>query len=153
MPQLDKVTFLSQVFWLTVTFLSLYIISIFWILPTISFNLFARRYLVGHDPKERKRNRHYLIFDKASIKRVLKYIEKVQSHLVENLVDTTKIMKSSVPNTKPLLLKELAILNQNVVIPSEELLRKTYGERYNSSYYWAQYVMASTNDKLYNYYL
>lgn len=46
MPQLDKVTFASQVFWFFLSFFVLYLISIKWLLPSIARLLKIRkRYL------------------------------------------------------------------------------------------------------------
>jgi len=43
MPQLDKVTFLTQLFWLIIIFVSLYVTTVKWILPTVATILKARK--------------------------------------------------------------------------------------------------------------
>lgn len=49
MPQLDKVTYLSQVFWLFVMFFSFYIIILKWMLPTIVTILKLRQRKIDSD--------------------------------------------------------------------------------------------------------
>lgn len=49
MPQLDKVTYLSQVFWLFVMFFSFYIIILKWMLPTIVTILKLRKNKIDSD--------------------------------------------------------------------------------------------------------
>jgi hypothetical protein len=52
MPQLDKVTFMSQFVWLLITFTTLYILSTRLIIPTISKSLITRRIILsGSDNK------------------------------------------------------------------------------------------------------
>lgn len=43
MPQLDKLTFASQIFWLFASFFTLYILSIKWLLPSIGKILKVRK--------------------------------------------------------------------------------------------------------------
>jgi F0F1-type ATP synthase membrane subunit b/b' len=52
MPQLDKLTFLSQLFWLIITFSSLYIVSVKWILPSVSTILKVRKTQLNNYEKQ-----------------------------------------------------------------------------------------------------
>lgn len=43
MPQLDKIVFMSQLFWFTLSFLSLYLIILRYVLPTVATTLKMRK--------------------------------------------------------------------------------------------------------------
>lgn len=49
MPQFDTFSFLSQLFWVFLLFLSLYIMLLRWVLPALAVTLKVRKKLIQHD--------------------------------------------------------------------------------------------------------
>lgn len=107
MPQLDKVTFFSQIIWLLITFLSLYILSSRVIIPIISRNIILRRVML--------QDKQHLDNKDSSIKSNTD--QSVELSLYSDLGSLNSLINSMISSNKEYVKLELSKILSNSINP------------------------------------
>ena len=149
MPQLDPEFWISQIFWLVLTFGLLYIILSKFILPGISKNLENRKYQnvenIETADKQRleseKLNKEYekvILDSKLKAKTIINNAKKKlindinkKQELLQNEID--KEIKSAEKEIKILIDESPAKINQIAIDTSSDLLKQLIGAEVNKS--------------------
>lgn len=118
MPQLDKITFLSQVFWLLFIFLSFYLIALRFLLPTISQILKIRRKKLESDSKQ-------LTSFKEEESFVIEHYETV---LRKTFVECQKLLMEALDSSLSWLETSLKKTNESTLLEMNKEYIKTVGE-------------------------
>ena len=149
MPQLDPEYWISQIFWLVITFGLLFVILSKLILPGISKNLENRKSQIVENietaDKQRsesdKLNKEYekvILESRIKAKNILKEAKKrliedidKKRDILENEID--KELKSAEKEIKSLIDKSPAKINQIAIETSSDLLKQLIGAEVNKS--------------------
>jgi F0F1-type ATP synthase membrane subunit b/b' len=118
MPQLDKITFLSQVFWLLLIFLSFYLITLRFLLPTISQILKIRRKKLESDSKQ-------LTNFKEEESLVTEHYESV---LRNSFIECQKLLMEALDSSLRWLDTSLKKTNESTLLEMNREYIKTVGE-------------------------
>lgn len=118
MPQLDKITFLSQVFWLIVGFISFYLITLRFILPTIAEIL-----------KVRQKKIEYNSTQLTSFKEEESFVtEQYETVLRNSLVESQKLLTEAVQSSLLWLETSMKKTNESTLLDMNKEYIKAVGE-------------------------
>ena len=118
MPQMDQVTFLSQFFWLTLIFLTLYIYTLKNILPQISKILKARR-------KKLQGNQDQLQDLKQEERSI---IEGYDSTFANSLETSRNLLTKTVQTSLSWFETSLKNTNETIFLPTNQKFIKTIAQ-------------------------
>nr|BDN85849.1 ATP synthase F0 subunit 8 [Microheliella maris]BDN85886.1 ATP synthase F0 subunit 8 [Microheliella maris] len=118
MPQLDKVTFLSQFIWLTITFLGLYLILIKVLLPNISQILKLR--------KKKLEEANSLINTLKDEEK--KISEQYDSQIAKSIEFSSVILTKGVNDSNTWFIKSIDEMNRKILYPINENFIKTIAQ-------------------------
>lgn len=109
MPQLDASTYLSQIFWLLVTFLSLWLIMSWFIIPRIEDIMEQRRQKIdGYIQKAEKINKQALQSLDKYEKALKKAKEKANLRIEQNKTDLVKTVSEKHAEIEDILNRKIA---------------------------------------------
>lgn len=118
MPQLDKITFLSQVFWLIVVFISFYLVTLRYILPTIAQIIKVRKKKIEYNSKQ-------LTGFKEEESFVTEHYESV---LRNSLVESQKLLTGAIQSSLVWLETSMKKTNETMLLEMNKEYIKTVGE-------------------------
>ena len=109
MPQLDTSTYLSQIFWLLITFLSLWFVMSWFIIPRIEDIMEQRRQKIdGFIQKAEKINKQALQSLDKYEKALKKAKEKANLHIEQNKTDLVKTISEKHAEIEDILNRKIA---------------------------------------------
>lgn len=109
MPQLDTSTYLSQIFWLLLTFLSLWFVMSWFIIPRIEDIMEQRRQKIdGFIQKAEKINKQALQSLDKYEKALKKAKEKANLHIEQNKTDLVKTISEKHAEIEDILNRKIA---------------------------------------------
>lgn len=118
MPQLDKVTFLSQVFWLIVIFVSFYLISLRYLLPTVGKILKVRKNKIESNNKQL-----------TSFKEEESFVtENYETVLRNSLIESQKLLTEAIQSSLVWLDTSMKKTNESMLLEMNKEYIKAVGE-------------------------
>ena len=118
MPQLDKVTFLSQVFWLIVIFVSFYLISLRYLLPTVGKILKVRKNKIEWNNKQL-----------TSFKEEESFVtENYETVLRNSLIESQKLLTEAIQSSLVWLDTSMKKTNESMLLEMNKEYIKAVGE-------------------------
>lgn len=121
MPQLDPSSFVSQIFWLTITFLSLLFVMSFFIVPRIASIIDERRQKIDSDIQKAEK-----INQKAAA--VLKRYETALENAKNEIDRKIALQKEQIEAAAELKKAEIGQYLNRQIIANEALLKKERAE-------------------------
>lgn len=118
MPQLDKITFLSQVFWLIVIFVSFYLISLRYLLPTISKILKVRQNKIESNNKQLTNFKEEESF----------VTENYETVLRNSLIESQKLLTEAIQSSLVWLDTSMKKTNESMLLEMNKEYIKAVGE-------------------------
>ncbi len=118
MPQLDKITFLSQVFWLIVIFVSFYLISLRYLLPTISQILKVRQNKIESNNKQLTNFKEEESF----------VTENYETVLRNSLIESQKLLTEAIQSSLVWLDTSMKKTNESMLLEMNKEYIKAVGE-------------------------
>lgn len=96
MPQLDRITIFSQIFWLFITFTAFYIILVHFYLPTFLKSLKSRQQVVERNTKElswmtKKLFQEQILQQRVMVKNLNLIMSLFTQYFNKQLIDNTRI--------------------------------------------------------------
>ncbi len=124
MPQLDKIVFMSQLFWFTLSFLSLYLIILRYVLPTVATTLKMRKKQILLN----KHNVHNSALETETINLAYetifqKALNKSRTSLLDTVVLSTVWSKDSLKSLNETLFTDA---NKQFLKGSADIIGKNY---------------------------
>ena len=126
MPQLEPSSFISQIFWLTITFLTLWFVMSFFIVPRITSIIDERQQKIGVDiQKAEKVNQKAL----AVLERYQTMLEKAQNEIDEKIA----FQKAEIEASAELKKAEISQYLTQKIVNNEKMIKKEREETLQSA--------------------